>query len=210
MILSYKYKFLFIHVPKTAGCSIDEHVRPLLDRDDLLIEWGRENERFRMHRHHLTRHVTASTARDCFGNRLWNAVYKFAVVRNPFDRLISLHNYYQRSPENLFRGRTVPFNCFIMEPERYFPTCLSAFHYYTPSSGEKRTILDRILRYENLHTELGEVFESLGIPYGGTLAPKRNTEQRYMKDYRACYSKEARAKVEAECKDELDFFNYEF
>ena len=73
MILSKSKKILFIHIQKTGGCS----VRSLLRR-----QCGG-------FKHYLDLHGHALHALEDLGQEAFDACYKFAFVRNPWDRMVS-------------------------------------------------------------------------------------------------------------------------
>ncbi|NCP14056.1 MAG: sulfotransferase family protein [Sphingomonadales bacterium] len=79
MYLDHPKKLVFVHNPKTAGRSI---VR-LLRLDDA------DSFRFA--------HVYASTIRSKFLQDDWDQFFSFCVVRNPWERYVSLYKF-QRSP----------------------------------------------------------------------------------------------------------------
>jgi hypothetical protein len=80
---------------------------------------------------------------------VWNGYFKFCVERNPWDKVLSHYNMHAAREggrlsfdEYLARGR-FPVNDFR----------------YTDRSRSK-IIVDRIVRYENLLVELGEIFRT--------------------------------------------------
>ena len=66
---SAKCKFIFVHVTKTGGTSIQ---RALNIRTD---------------------HVPASKIREKVGKNKWSSYFKFSFVRNPFDKIVSQSHY---------------------------------------------------------------------------------------------------------------------
>ncbi len=70
-MIDHKNKLIFIHIPKTAGTSLQE----------LLFN----KKIFNAHRKSLK--IIKKIGR-------YNDYYKFAIVRNPFDRLVSIYHYY--------------------------------------------------------------------------------------------------------------------
>jgi hypothetical protein len=75
-IVSHKYKFIFCHIPRTAGTSFTEAVRPFLGKDDEIDTFEK---------HTPLRKILKSRFRDVFDKYL-----KVAIIRDPQDRLNSL------------------------------------------------------------------------------------------------------------------------
>lgn len=72
-MISHKHKCIFIHIQRTGGTSIEEWI---CGKD----WWGVEKE---------TKHLLASQAKEIY-KKYWNSYFKFSIVRNPLDRMVSL------------------------------------------------------------------------------------------------------------------------
>ena len=79
MVLCTNKKFIFIHIPKTAGTSVEQFLRDN-NKNELLFD------RFVLNR--SLQHLTALEFKRKLGN-VFNSYYKFSIVRNPYDRLLS-------------------------------------------------------------------------------------------------------------------------
>jgi hypothetical protein len=103
-MFSRQYQYIFIHIPKTGGGSI---------KDELEALYGHGERRYA--------HETAAESRRMFGASLFESYYKWAVVRNPYDRFISA--YYWRKHEMLRMGReaaaAVPIEDFALDIDKY-------------------------------------------------------------------------------------------
>ena len=81
---------------------------------------------------------------------------------------------------------------------------------YTDRSGEK-IIVDRILRYENLTTELSEIFSQLNIPFNGTLGVSAKSEYRSDRTpYQQVFNDSQRRIVEKAFAKEIELHGYHF
>lgn len=79
-LVSHKYKFIFPHVPRTAGTSLTEFVMPYLTDTD------------RTHSNQFEKHQALRTLKLALRRGdLFDKYVKFAVVRHPFDRIASLN-----------------------------------------------------------------------------------------------------------------------
>lgn len=75
-MISHQYKCIFIHIPRTAGSSIEHWI---CGQD----WWEIDKE---------TKHLFASQAKQLYAP-YWDSYFKFAFVRNPWDRMVSCLKY---------------------------------------------------------------------------------------------------------------------
>jgi hypothetical protein len=76
MLVSHRARAIFVHIQKTAGSSIEAALRDHDPEAGPHLVGGR-------------RHVHAVELRDVVGPDVWGRYFKFAFVRNPWDRLLS-------------------------------------------------------------------------------------------------------------------------
>jgi hypothetical protein len=78
-------------------------------------------------------------------------------------------------------------------------------------AAAKQMMVDRIVRYENLDAELGEVFCRLGIPFAGALGVQAKAD--YRKDrtpYQSVFNDRQREVVEKAFAREIELHGYHF
>lgn len=187
MIISHKFKFIFVKTRKTAGTSVETYlsrycgdadivtpIHPLLPDHMVRNHQGRWNvlrelataadraEASLALRHWLKRrryynHMSACTIRARCPARVWDHYLKFTIDRDPFEKVMS--QYSRRRSE---KGSEYDLDTYFAETQ--LPLNLPL---YTDRGGD--LMVDRILQYEDLDAELGRIFQELGIPWTGTL-----------------------------------------
>src|SRR4029077_14138069 len=131
---------------------------------------------------------------------VWNAYFKFCVERNPWDKVLS--HYHMHAVRE---GGSLSFYDYLARGR--FP--INYFRYTDRSDRE--IIVDRIIRYENLLPELGEVFSQLGIPFNGTLGVAAKSEYRTdRRPYQEVFNNEQRKVVENAFAKEIELHGYRF
>lgn len=96
MIINHTYKFVFIHIPKAAGTSLTNALSPLTKYRDQEIggtHLGQKVGEYYAKRYGLRKHSTAVDIRHVMTAAEWSGYLKFAIVRNPFDRLLSAYHF---------------------------------------------------------------------------------------------------------------------
>lgn len=102
MIISKKHNFIFIHIHKTGGESIVAALEPDLGENDWTTSSGarawlqtHSRSQFRSFRT-LRKHSRACAVRNVVPASLWDNYFKFAFVRHPVDRAISMYDFTSR------------------------------------------------------------------------------------------------------------------
>ncbi|QBQ54827.1 hypothetical protein [Nitrosococcus wardiae] len=169
MIISHKYKFIFIKNGKTAGTSIEVFLSQICAFSDIVTPIYPPVEL------HLPRNyqgfynrMTSAEIRDRIGEKNWKDYFKFCVERNPWDKTLSY--YYMAkfrangnlSLDEFLAGQEFPIN---------FPR-------YTEPDDNFKIIVDKIIDFDNLMAGLREVFRGLRIPFNGSLGVYAKSEYR--------------------------------
>lgn len=96
-MISHKHKCIFIHIPKVAGTSIetfflDDLELDFEDKHSLLL--GKSTNMYLPPKviSHLT--ATEMISQHYISEELFNEYFKFALVRNPINRLFSTYKYW--------------------------------------------------------------------------------------------------------------------
>lgn len=143
-------------------------------------------------------HMPAWRVRAYVGEETWRSYYKFAFVRNPWDRQVSFYFYKTRS-EN---------------PRRSFEQFMSNRKRAWVQSRELYTINDRLAvdflgRYENLEADFAKVLADIGLPQDSSL-PKANASAKPRNRYCEFYSDRMRDMVADWYAQEIAELGYTF
>ena len=92
-MLSIQKKFLFIHIPKTVGNSIHNFLKHYSeDKIVFFNPWQDDVEIFEVRNKnfsHIHKHLSLLDYYQVLSPDIFNSLYKFAVIRNLWERMIS-------------------------------------------------------------------------------------------------------------------------
>jgi hypothetical protein len=200
-MISLQKRFLFVHIPKTAGNSIQSALRDY--SEDQLVALRQEQdgiERFglRNPNYKIKKHSTLGEYRDALGNEQFCNLYRFTCVRNPWDRMVSYYFTPTQTPESWDRKK---FRKTIFK-------AVSVADYLRLDNGEGDPFVnvDYIMRFENLAEDFRTVCRTLAI-MPPTL-PRHNRSSR--EHYSKYYDDELRELVRTRFAAEIERFCYTF
>jgi len=216
MLLSVRHNFLFVHIAKTGGTSVRAALTPLRWRDP--YQWAQfvcsRLSSFTGHRigAKFPRHAKAIAAREMLPRALYEGLFKFAFVRNPWDLQVSSWHHIQRERPHLLQGVT-EFEAFLawkFDPAR--PPVYIADTSVEPQSDSVidlhgNLIVDFIGRYENLHEDYRTVCERIGIEHR-PLPHRRQARDRA--EYRRYYNDATAEFVATRFRADVERFGYSF
>ena len=192
MLISHKNQFIYTKTEKTAGTSIESYFEKFCMPED---EWEFSHARDEYvstegiigYRGNDARgkkwvnHMSALEIRNKIGNSIWNSYFKFCVIRNPFDKLISGFFFVeeqkrQRSfAQNLKSrakkviGKSEPIDCIKGE------NSIARFRSWLSNGGSiidrdkylinREICVDYFIRYEDLGNGIKHVCDLLNIPF---------------------------------------------
>ena len=195
-----RHGVLFMHVPKTGGVSLlNTDIASRIDRKI----------------HSLSKDLDiAATIRDLGAADS----FKFAFVRNPYDRLVSLYHYFfTMTPDHPFYAYNEHFIPRIQARRSFREFCQALpsegyrnnFHFlpqtrYTHSRGV--SVLDYMGRYEQLDRHIGDVARLLDVTFAQTPHLNRSEHDHY----RNYFDARSRQIVETLYEEDLDLLAYDF
>lgn len=165
VIVSHRHRFVFLAVPRTASHAVRAALAPLLGPED----WQQEALRLRaaspLPRLAAVRHghVSAQQASAELPAALWRDYFKFAIVRDPFDRFVSVCAMLnKRNPG--YVGRERAFMKRALSVPRFRARALVRPQTAMLVDAKGRIALDYLGRYECLDASFRAICRRLGIP----------------------------------------------
>ena len=200
-MISLQKRFLFVHIPKTAGNSIQSVLRNY--SEDQLIALRKEQdgiERFGLRNpiYNIKKHSTLSEYHHVLQDVQFRKLYKFTCVRNPWDRMVSYYFTPTQSPETWNRKKF----------RETISKAVSVADYLRLDAGEQDPFanVDSIMRFENLADDFRVVCGAIGI--SPSTLPQYNRSRR--EHYSKYYDDELRELVRTRFAAEIERFTYRF
>ena len=217
MLLSPKHRFLFVHIAKTGGTS----VRAALQRRRWTDPWYWPMflcSRFSHLSGHriatkLPRHAKVVAAKELLPREWFDALFKFAFVRNPWDlQVSSFHHIRRERPQ--FLGDHDDFAYFLrwkLDPGR-------PYQFHVDTSIELQTdylidlhgniVVDFIGRYERLGADFDEACRRIGLTQ--VQLPHRRQAKDRAHDYRSYYDADTAELVASHFARDIALLGYAF
>jgi hypothetical protein len=227
MIISHKYQFIFLKTRKTAGTSIELALSRYCGCADVITRMSPEDEAFRQEcggrdpqnvdvprRHYTLRdwvrlairrrpaypfaeHGNATMIRQYIGRNTFSNYFKFCVERNPWDKVISYWHY---------RGGAggLTLRQFIMSKDLIRR---SDWERYTQDGD---VLMDQVIRYEDLRTELTGVCARLGIPWDSNMPRAKGHFRTDRRPHWEVLEDDERARIAEVFSREIAHFGYVF
>lgn len=175
-MISHDKKFLYVHINKCGGTSIINALNPYFN--DLSCK-----------------HFTLKDYYDLLGKEKFKEYYKFAVVRNPFDKLASFYMYIKRKNSWLPKEMNKISNINTFEQ----------FVYSLPKLYEKRKLfgiaiisqtdwltvnnkisIDHVIKFKNINDEFKTLIKKYKINTELSVLnknPRKQLHEGYKKEY---------------------------
>lgn len=198
MIVSRHYRFIFIKTVKTADTSVEVVLSRVCGPDDVVtpVHSREPGHKVRNHRgafnpvidlavlgarsapgilkrfiraQRFYNHMPARLLRARLGEAVWRSYFKFTIERDPWEKTLSFFHMAKA------RGETPTSLVAFLAAGRFPP----ASELYTDRHG--RILVDRVLRYESLDTELRDLPAQRGIAQPGALPSAKGG---YRRDHR--------------------------
>ena len=206
MIVSNTLQCIFVAVPKTATHAIRFALRQHMDEHQDWEQVGlfvHKKLPFAELEQIDTGHIKAIEARPVLGEELWQRYFKFAVVRNPYDRFVSFCTFINREDINFEQDALARMKQIIADPATQQRIHLRPQHEFVCAANGD-IMLDFIGRYEQLTNAYQHICQRLGIR-ADRLPRVNRSVRRAFAEY---YDEELRTAVHAFYHKDFELFGY--
>lgn len=206
MIVSALHKFIFVAIPKTGTHSVRQALREHMGPSDLEQVGLFVQKKFPIPELAQLQHghLSLQQIRPYMRPEEWQSFFKFAFVRNPFDRFISYCAFmtraqgdFEKDPQRVMRHfiANPPWAHILFQPQHGFV------------AGEDGQLLtDHVGRVEEMQHSYDQIAGRIGIP--SAALERVNSSRR--RDYREYYDDSLKAGVAGLYSRDLLLFGYEF
>lgn len=202
-MISHAHNFIFVHIPKTGGTSVEHCLAPYGT-----VLQGREHFGSIYYKH-----ATAGSLQKMLGPGEYARYFTFAFVRNPWDWIVSQYAFSRGfSPPYVF-GTPYRLSGRVKPEHRDWPfadwlpwwiDALSPSQSKMLVGDEGQLIVDVVGRFENLEGDFHQICSTLGVP----AAPLPRLKASERGAYAEYYDDTTRALVLERFKMDFELFGY--
>jgi hypothetical protein len=217
-MISHKHNFIFVHLQKTGGTSIEAALLPYADDKQRVEDHqdGVETFELSVEGTKLKKHSLVRDYMEVLEPEFFNCAFKFAAVRNPWERMISIYyfnKFYLRkatlSEDEAISIKEEPLDEGLFL--QYLESAKRLRRFVSPwvdgkAVGLKKHKMDFFLRNERLQADFDVVTAKIGIPQ--ITLPRRN--QSSHRQYAEYYTPALKQLVANRFADEIEMFGWKF
>ena len=207
MVINSRFKFIFVHIPKTGGRSVKKSLTGIRGNRK---RWLADTNHETLSSFHANLEGRRSW-RDGVRGRTAKDYFSFAFVRNPWDRMSSLYHFLVEKRPKHEIDSVLDFKDFLLQVQqgvgwiKGLHSTKSQLDYFTRSGN--RLSLDYVGHFEFLSEDFDCVLKQIGCPAAITHV---NRSTNSAKDYRKAYDDEMIEIVASRFAEEIDLFGYKF
>lgn len=217
MPVSHKHKVIFVHIPRTAGSSVSQVFGICGDDNQGTLTPARPDMLYGLVGNKVLQHLTASDIRKRLGKDVYESYFKFAFIRNPYDRAVSIYHVRKK----LLPRVKMSFRDFVLK--RITQKDRPGLTHFFRSKGEKAledqfqsqyefifdenggSLVDLVVRYESLQSDFKKICDRFALK---AELPAMNTSKHGK--YREYYDADTQRAVADIYRKDIEMFGYEF
>ena len=200
-MISRDFKTIFVHIPKTAGTSVEAAFGKIQMEQKYFKEFG------------IGKHFSASKIKED-NQDIFEEYYKWTIVRNPWERDLSMYNMMSKGIKfrhmnfkEFLKKVTVP-NVEKLKISHKTNKKLNLFSdqrsFFLDDDGS--ILMNKIVRYENLEIEWKNICKKISKRYE-PLLHLRKIKKKPISEY---YDQECIDIVAEIRQDDIDYLKYDF
>lgn len=230
MIISHKYKFIFIKTEKTAGTSIEIALSKFCGPEDIITPISSEDEELRKKLKYrgpqncfaslssysfkdfknlllknkrkllYYNHIKSKEIKKICEKSIWDNYYKFCFERNPWDKVIS-HYYW------CYKTEPRPSLLDFIKSKKVENLKQNGYGSYTIDGT---IVVDKVCRFESITDELELIRKEVGIPEPLELPRAKSKYRKDKRNYRDILTSKEMDLISEIFSDEIKFWDYQF
>ena len=200
-MINYKHKFIFVHIPKCGGSSVE-----IAFTGKQHVEWDADNNIW-------IQHATAKQIKEIYCPK-YEQYFSFTFVRNPWDRAVSDYMWIRRA-----LSIADEFKNFLLLKGKFDTPRLKYPHinksgrgdhilpqsdFILDSNGDQ--MVDFVGSLENFQEDFNIICDKIGIPR--QKLPHQNKSKH--KHYTEYYDEETKQIVAEKYAKDIEYFGYDF
>ena len=192
-MIDFKQKFIFVHVTKTGGTSVEKALGG------------------KLHDHRVCRKYQSE-----YGVDIFNHFSSFSIVRNPWDKIVSHYIYlrlHKKSNEVKDPAKDIAsivkdltFNEWVEKIGRGEKVAAFPLKHFDYLKVDGKMVIENIIRFENLEKDFNRICSKLDIKR--TKLPHLNKS--HHAHYSNYYNKRTRDIIGKFYEEEVDYFKYTY
>lgn len=174
MLVSHRKKFIYTKTAKTGGTSVEVYFEPYCmpegawsfahARPEYVSQTGIIGFRGKGGGGVWYNHMPAQQIRKQVGDAVWRDYFKFCVIRDPFDKLVSAFHFFEtRGAGGAGSGGADP--AAVVKRFREWIRLGNSLDDRDKYLIDGQVCVDYFIRYEELHAGIRQVCATLDIPF---------------------------------------------
>lgn len=215
-MLSHKHKCIFVHIPKCGGTSIENLIWPeKSDRTTSNLWMGLERPNYNKYQTGGLQHLLASQIRQEVGDTTFNSYFKFAIVRNPWDKAVSQFEYMKKRKdlrEFIGMSEDDTFKKYLYLIQDTVHVQWESQHKFLLDEAHNQ-IVDYIGRFETFENAVNAILDKLGFRrtlFGINVRKIPHSNKGQRASYKNYYDSESKKIIDKVYEYDIDLLKYSY